>query len=247
MSAVHTERVGDVWWARLDNPGRGNALSPDMVEQLRDLVDAIGDDRQVLALVLTGTGRSFCGGADVVASAELGDPGLRLEFIDSGRQLIESLAAAPVPVIAAVNGPAYAGGLELVLGCDIVVAAAAAQFGDLHLAHGRIPGWGGAAKLLQRCGSVPATELLLLGRRWDAATALARGLVTEVVPDGAVIAAVEVVLDQLRSTDRRVLRQMIALVRELPRRSPESAAAVEWLHFVRHFGVRDPGVVQVLH
>lgn len=245
MTTIHVERTDDVVHVRLDNPGRGNAMSPEMVEQLRDVVDALGGDPTVLALVLTGTGRSFCAGADVTASAQLADPGLRLEFIDSGRQLIESLAAAPVPVIGAANGPAFAGGLELLLGCDVVVAAASAVFGDLHLPHGRIPGWGGAARLIQRCGPVPATELLLLGRRWDAATALARGLVTEVVADTDLPGAVDAVLDRLRSFDARVTRQMVALLRELPRRSPENGIAVEWQHFVRHFGVRDPGVVRV--
>jgi enoyl-CoA hydratase len=245
VSGVEIRRDGDVVRATLANPGRGNAMSPEMVEQLRDVLDALAADEQAIALVLTGSGRSFCGGADVTASAALGDAGLRLDFINSGRQLVDALGNSPVPVVAAVNGAAFAGGLELVLGCDVVVAADSAVFGDLHLTHGRIPGWGGATRLIQRCGWIRATELLLLGRRWDAATARTNGLVTDVVPADDLDAAVDGVLESLRSADPKVLRQMVAVTRQIRRRPPEEAAAVEWQHFVRHFGVSDPGVVDL--
>lgn len=245
MSTVHIRRDRDVIWARLDNPGRGNAMAPAMVERLRDVLDELGRDDSAVALVLTGTGRSFCGGADVTASADLGDASLRLDFLNSGRQLVNALGEAPVPVIAAVNGPAFAGGLELVLGCDVVVASESAQFGDLHLPHGRIPGWGGVTRLIQRCGPMPAMELLLLGRRWDASVALARGLVTEVVPDGDLASAVADVVERLRDADPRVLRQLIGVTRQIRRRVTEETLAVEWQHFVRHFGVPDPGVVRL--
>ena len=242
---VHVDRDGDVLRLRLDNPGRGNALSPEMARRLAEIFAEVEAGDELVAVVITGTGRSFCAGADVRASAALGDAGRRLEFLDAARHVVQAIARAPVPVVAAVNGPALAGGLEIVLGCDLVVAAESAQFGDLHLMHGRIPGWGGATLLARRCGQLRATELLLLGTRWDAGTALANGLITEVVADARLGAAVDRIADTLRQPDRAVLRQMIALIRDVGGRPPAEVLAVEWSHFARHFGVPDPGVVDL--
>lgn len=242
---VHVDRYGDVLQLRLDNPGRGNALSPEMADRLAEVFAGPATDDGMVAVVITGTGRSFCAGADVRASAALGDPGLRLDFLDSARQMVQAITQAPVPVIAAVNGPALAGGLEIVLACDVVIAAESAQFGDLHLTHGRIPGWGGATRLTRRCGPVRATELLLLGTRWDARTAHVNGLITEVVADAELAAAVERIAGTLRQPDRTVLRQMIALIRDVGGRLPAEALTVEWSHFAEHFGVPDPGVVDL--
>jgi methylglutaconyl-CoA hydratase len=170
----------------LDSPGNRNALSRAMRAQLSAaLADALADDA-VRAIVLDHTGRVFCSGMDLTEAAGGGadDQGVR-EF----PALLEAIWSSPKPVVAAVRGPARAGGVGLLAACDVVVAGAAATFAFSEVRLGLVPAVISAVVLPRMLPHV-AHRLMLTGEVFDAATAAAGGLVDLAVPDGEIDATV---------------------------------------------------------
>jgi enoyl-CoA hydratase/carnithine racemase len=164
----------------LHRPAKLNAITPQMTDQLTGHVAALNDDPAVRVAVLTGAGRAFCAGSDIGGLADYHSAvqfGNRPDYCDA----IHTLAK---PVIAAVNGPALGGGLELALGCDIRLAAEIATFTAPEINLGWIGGGGMSALLAHSIGTSNAALMLLTGDPVDAATALRWGLVTEVRPGG---------------------------------------------------------------
>ncbi len=235
MSAVRIERRGPASWAVITRPGRGNALGPEVAAELAAWLETAGADPSVSALVVTGEGRAFCAGADVTASQAMVDrPVERRRFFDGVRGLLDSFAAAPVPVVAAVDGVAYAGGLELVLACDLVIAGPRARFGDRHLAHGRIPAWGAVARLTGALGVQGAAAALLLPGDLDAAEMQRRGLVAQVVGEGGLDAAVADLAAHLAGCDRDALVATKAVLAEQRRLLLGPLLEAEGRHFTAY-------------
>lgn len=176
-----------VAWLTLDRPDAMNALAPAVLSELDGHVRAIEDDPTVRVVVVTGTGRAFCAGADL--KAILGpqgalDPVRLLAFERQAQTTFGRLAALPKPTIAALNGITMAGGLELALHCDLVIASSRAKIGDGHTNYGLLPGAGGAARLPRVIGPTRAKYLAFTGELLSAEQALAMGLVVEVAaPD----------------------------------------------------------------
>jgi enoyl-CoA hydratase/carnithine racemase len=168
----------------LDRPEKLNSVTRSMSRELFDIVDRVSDDDEVRVVVLTGAGqRSFCVGSDVTEVDEYPDP---WQFRNR-RDYCDALRALRKPVIAAVNGYAYGGGLELALSCDIRLAAANASFAAAEIKLGWIGG-GGVSALLS--ASVPAGDaamMLLTGDPVGAEQALRMGLVGEVLPADALL------------------------------------------------------------
>lgn len=167
-----------------DSPERHNALSPeDRYESARLLNDVRHDD-SVRALVLTGSGASFCAGAHV---GQMGNDGLfaaRARMERGVHAMVQAIAAMPKPVVAAVRGHALGMGWSLALACDVVIASETAKFSTLFLKRGLVPD-GGAVHMLSRAiGDLRAKELAFSSRTMEAAEALSLGLVTRVVADG---------------------------------------------------------------
>lgn len=183
--ADHVARV------TLDRPDRLNAVDPTTEAELMRIWSAIEGNREVRVVVLTGTGeRAFCTGADMKSGS--GSSGLEYWATPrpggfGGIALRDTL---DVPVIARVNGHALGGGMEMALGCDIVVASVNASFGLPEPRVGRLALDGGIALLTRRIPHVWAMGMLLTGRRIDASEALRFGLVNEVVPLAELDAAV---------------------------------------------------------
>jgi enoyl-CoA hydratase/carnithine racemase len=174
------------------------------------------DDTDVRVLVLTGSGSSFCAGADLAeASALLGDPEALMAYLERGRELVRRLRTIGVPTIAVVNGAAFAGGLELLLACDIAIAAESARVGDRHLAAGQVPGWGSSAMLPAAVGPSRARRLLLTGEAWTAAQALQYGLVSEITSDEGLDARAQAIAEQVASHDSIALARMLQVARPL--------------------------------
>ncbi|GAB3192538.1 enoyl-CoA hydratase family protein [Geodermatophilus arenarius] len=171
----------------LDSPGNRNALSRALRAQLREALDAALADDAVRVVVLDHTGRVFCSGMDLseAAGAGAGDQGVR-ELPD----LLRTIWTAPKPVVAAVRGPARAGGVGLAAACDVVVAASSATFGMSEVRLGLVPAVISAVVLPRMLPHV-AHRLMLTGEVFDAATAAAGGLVDLVAPDDGVDAAVD--------------------------------------------------------
>jgi enoyl-CoA hydratase/carnithine racemase len=234
VTYVRFERRGAAAWATLARQDRANALGPEIVEALAEWVRAAEEDTSISALVITGEGRAFCPGADVKASLEMAhEPDRRAAFFDETRGMLDRLSGAPIPVIAAVNGVAYAGGLELALACDFIIAAQSASFGDLHLAHGRIPAWGSSARLLNALGPWRSTRLLLDPSPVSAEELRELGVVALVVDDANLLQAVDEVVGRLAGYQPDALRAMKALIAEQRGHSLKPLLEVEAAHFRR--------------
>src|SRR3954463_867737 len=182
---VLVERRGRTAFVTLNRPEAANALSKALVAALEGAFAALagglkqGDD--VRAVVLTGSGKAFSAGADLKERRAM-----KLEqtwaFLDELNGLMNAVAAFPRPVIAAINGAAFGGGLELALACDIRIAAESAEMGLTEVRLGVMPGAGGTQRLARIASVAAAKELILTGRRVRAQRAYALGIVSDVVP-----------------------------------------------------------------
>ncbi len=179
MSDIITERRGEVEWIRLNRPDRMNAYDAEMAQEL---IAAVQNASDAGVIVLTGEGRAFCAGGYL---ANLSDPdpeALRSMFYGS-LHVYEALRTSPRPVIAAVNGAAAGGGNELVVACDIAIAAHSATFGQTGVKVGSAPVLGGTNFLTMSVGEKRAKEIAFMCRRYPAEQALEMGLINAVVED----------------------------------------------------------------
>jgi enoyl-CoA hydratase/carnithine racemase len=162
-----------------------NAISPELLSALDAACATIERHDDARVVTLTGNGRAFCAGADLkVVQDTAPDPTRWREFMALWRRVFDRVERLPRPVIAGVHGLALAGGLELVLVCDLVVADAEARLGDQHANFGLLAGGGGSQRLPRVIGPRRAKELMLLGGWIGAEQALAWGLVNRVAPAG---------------------------------------------------------------
>jgi enoyl-CoA hydratase len=214
LPLVGFSRRGAGGWLTLNRPARRNALTPQLIADLHQGLDACDNDPQIRAVVITGAGDAFCAGADLdYFLGRLDEPDGCGTFV---AQLLDPLWAAlgrlrdwRLPVIAAVNGACFAGGIELLVTCDLVIASEAATFCDAHSLRGLAPALGGAAGLVAAVGAPRARRLLMLAERLGPDQLAEAGLVSEVVPDGRLDARAE---------------ELVAL---LASRSPASIAAAK--------------------
>ena len=227
----HRQRDG-ANWIRLDRPQRGNALDPDTLEELSAAIDATTSDAR--AVVVTGTGSAFCAGADVSAAAGMiDDDAALLAYMDRARSVLDELRHLPVPTIAAVNGVTLAGGLELLLACDVVIAAADAPIGDGHTRHGFVPAWGATAHLPRRIPADLAMLMFATGASWPAAELVGTGLVTEAVEPARLEDRVRELVGQIATTSNTAVAEVVRLVRARAGRSTHDALRAEREAFSR--------------
>jgi enoyl-CoA hydratase/carnithine racemase len=201
MSDINVERKGEVEWIRLNRPDRMNAYDAEMAQEL---IKAIQSAADAGVIVLTGTGRAFCAGGYL---ANLSDPdpdALRRMFYGSVH-LYEALRMSPRPVIAAVNGAAAGGGNELVVACDLAIAAESATFGQTGVKVGSAPVLGGTNFLTQSVGEKRAKEIAFMCRRYPAREALEMGLINAVVPNDQLEEEVTKWADELLNMSPRYL------------------------------------------
>ena len=179
-TVLYSERAG-VGWITLNRPDKLNALNREVFERLGGALDALEASEEAVVGVLQGSGRAFAAGADIEDYVGITVRDYRA-FMDIGRAVTDRLAALAKPVIAAVQGFALGGGFELVLACDLVVAADNARLGLPEPKLGLVPGGGGTQRLPRLVGRVRGNELLLTGRFLTAEEAREWGLVNRVVP-----------------------------------------------------------------
>ena len=174
----------------LNRPAQLNAISPSLLQDLDRVCDEVERNPAVRAMTLTAAGRAFCAGADLKAVRELSpDPVKWNAFMHLWHRVFNRLEALPVPVVAGVHGFALAGGLELALVVDLVVADESARLGDQHANFGLVAGGGGSQRLPRLIGARRAKELMLLGGWLSAAQSLEWGLVNRVAPAGREVPA----------------------------------------------------------
>ena len=199
----------------LDRPDRLNALTPELFEAGCTMLETVAQDAGIVVAVLKGAGRAFCAGADLgVFKAEGFTKRDGERFTELAHRFIGLLETMPQATIAQIHGACIAGGLEIALGCDFIVASDEARFADTHAKFGIVPVWGLSQRLPRRIGSQRALELLLTAREIDGPEAAGIGLVLKSVP-----------AEELDATVR-------ALARSIAGNSPRSIGAYRKL--VRH-------------
>lgn len=181
MSSVHLEITNGIAEIRLDNPAKLNAFTVDMLAQLADHLDGLERSAGVGCVILTAEGeRAFCAGADINAWGDLTPAEFARHWVRDGHRIFDRLARLSKPVIAAMAGHAFGGGLELAAACDIRVMAPGATI-SLPEAHvGIVPGWSGTQRLARLLPEPVLKEMALFGRRISAERAHAIGFVAEV-------------------------------------------------------------------
>lgn len=178
---VKVEKEENTLWIVLNRPHRLNAFNDVLMEELADVLETAEKDSSVKCVIITGEGdRSFSVGADLSMFSKA-TPVKAEDFSRAGQATFGKAEQMTKPVIAAINGFALGGGLELALACDLRVAAEHAELGNPEIKRGIIPGWGGTQRLTRIVGLAKAKELIMLGLTVKADEALRIGLVHKVV------------------------------------------------------------------
>lgn len=234
QAAVLTEARNGAIWMTLNRPEAMNSISPEVIQGLMQGLDLAEAAAEMRAVVLTGTGRAFCAGADLKFVRSTGAGGGAGRFLEDFLVLLNRLEAFPKPIIAAVNGTALAGGLEMVLCCDLVVAARSAKFGDAHANYGLLPGGGGSVRLPRKIGPTRAKYLMYTGEFVSAERMESAGLVNEVADDAEFLQAVSRIVASIAAKSPLGLARMKALVNDGLQQPVEVALRQELLMTALH-------------
>lgn len=190
--SIKLEANGSVAIVTLARPEKLNALTPAMLTTLEAIADELDASNEYRAVVLTGAGKAFCVGADINEWSALAALDMWRAWVPRGHRVFARWATLRLPVIAAVGGHAFGGGLELAAAADLRVADPAAMFALPEAGIATCPGWSGSQRLVSIIGASKAKLLALTGTRMDARRAFEIGLADEVSePGGALAAAVE--------------------------------------------------------
>ena len=184
----------------MNRPDRLNALNNELAMAVNDALGRIAKDESVNVVVISGAGRAFCAGGDLGALGKGHQSGATHELeplLRAGMQMVLKMRTMPQPVIAAVNGPAAGAGMNIALAADIRVAAEEATFGQNFSKVGLFPDYGGLYFLPQLVGPSKAAELFYTGEMIDAKTALALGIVNQVVPAAQLETAVKALAERI--------------------------------------------------
>ena len=197
----------------VNRPSALNALNKSVLEQISTVLREVRHDTSVRVLIVTGAGdRAFVAGADIAQMSKMSTVE-GLEFSRLGHRVMGTIEDLPIPVIAAVNGFALGGGVELAMACDIIVASEKARFGQPEINLGLIPGFGGTQRLPHRIGQAKARELIMTGDMIDAKVALELGLVNYVVAPDQLMAETRKLAEKIASKSSVALRQAKAALR----------------------------------
>jgi enoyl-CoA hydratase/carnithine racemase len=224
----------------LNRPKAMNSLNLAILAELDRRLTELAVDDEIRVLVLTGSGAAFCAGADLkeVLASRTPEPG-EADFLDRANQVFGRLRNFPKPVIAALNGVTMAGGLELAMCADLVVAAESATLADAHSNFGVYPGAGGAAVLPRLIPLNAAMYLLLTGKSLSAAEMKAYGLVCEVHADDAFPEAVQTLAKHIARKSPIALRRMKEVARQSADKTRDDALLHEQVMLRQHMRTFD--------
>jgi enoyl-CoA hydratase len=235
------ERRDHVLIVTMNRPAARNALSGPMLELMRQAWDTVDADPDIRACVLTGAGGAFCAGADLKAMTS-SHPGDRFRGGDLDLSVIEPLLKGrrlTKPLIAAVEGPAIAGGTEILQACDIRVAGESARFGVSEARWGLFPLGGSAVRLVRQIPYTMAADLLLTGRHITAAEALSIGLIGHVVPDGQALDRALEIAAAIAANGPVAVRAILQVIRDTEGMPENEAFALEAKAGMAVFGSED--------
>jgi enoyl-CoA hydratase len=212
-TTIEVARDGDVIWLTLDRPEAMNSIDPTMLTELDAVLTDVEQDQSIRCFVVRGRGRAFCSGTDLKASAAAAEvPGGQLALFEAIGRVFDRIAALRMPTVAAVHGWVLAGGLELALCCDLIVAAKTTRIGDFHARYGQLPGGGATVRLTRSIGARRTKYLMFSAEVMTAATMMDWGLVAQVVPDDERDEAVSALAAKLASHSPLGLQRMKELV-----------------------------------
>ncbi len=247
------ERRGGILLVTLNRPHKLNALNRDLQTELTRTLRTIAQDRTVRCVILTGAGRGFCAGLDLtdfaasLASAAIarGDPETA-QRERTARNAFQALEALPMPVIAAINGPAYTGGFELALACDLLIAAPEARFGDTHAALAVMPGAGLSQKLSRIIGLPRAMAVSLAGQSLSGEDAHRMGLVSHLAPQRDLLALAWKLAESIAAVDPAFAADLKRLMKEGAAMPLSEALALEQAAHRRWAATAELGAIQAM-
>jgi len=223
----------------LNRPARLNALSTSLLFAIDRALDEVLEKRHLRALVLAGSGKVFCAGADI---DELRSKETALQagaYIEQIQRVFSRLEALPIPTVAAVHGAALGGGFEMALAADLIVAEESARFGLPEVNLGVIPGAGGTQRLPRLIGRNRAKELLMTGEPIPARKACEWGIVNRVVPAGEALAAATALAEQLAAKAPAAIKMAKQVVNCGAETDLQSGLVMEAQAITILFGTRD--------
>lgn len=229
-------------WLTLNRPASMNALSLDMLKKLARAVAEIRDADGVRVVVISGAGKSFCAGGDLLGfktDVDAGDTDALIDKLAYAQGVFDAIEALPMPVIAAVHGYVIAGGLELILCCDIVIAAESARIADGHTRYGIIPAGGSTARLPRKISANHANFLLLTAEQVSATTLAQWGLINEVVADNALMDRAGQIAGQIASYSPLGIGHIKKLTQESLQTAKQTAIKAEIDAFGQYAHSRD--------
>lgn len=209
----------------LNRPQHHNALSRELRTNIGIALESLEKDDNVNVIILTGSGdKSFSVGVDL---KEFESTPMTVDEVGTDTRVARAFAALTKPIIAAINGYVVTGGFELILNCDILVAASNASFADTHVHVGVLPGWGGSQLLAQFVGPMRARYIALTGNFIDAQTAKEWGLVLNVVEPEKLMPFCRKIAQDILNVDQGTMREYRALMREGLKKTAEAGCEME--------------------
>ncbi len=206
---------GNVGIIELARPEKFNCLSLEVHDRISTERAKFEANRDIRSILIRAQGKHFCTGADLTeVKGKLNDPVALDHFISFGMKNLRALETSHLPVVVAVQGLCLAGGIELMLACDVCFAAETAQFGDQHAQFGLIPGWGGSQRLTRLMGLRRALDLMFSARWLKAGEAKEAGLVNYIVPDADLHKAALDYCQTIATRSRPGIAEMKRLARE---------------------------------
>jgi len=239
MDAVLLELDDGIATLTLNRPDNLNALSRELMHSLAAQLDVVAGLAGLRAILLAGSGRAFSAGGDLVEFDDTlqSDPTRLLADLRFNQEVMNRVESLPVPVIGVANGLAVAGGLELLLCCDLILAAQGARMGDGHARYGVVPAGGATVRLHERISSSRAAQLFYTATLVDAETLHEWGLVNEVLPGDRLMDRARALARQIRACSPEAVRHIKALTARASERKQRFEAELEC--FAKHIGGND--------
>lgn len=211
MGLIRIEQIDHVKVLTIDRPEAGNSLSTEVVASFNQALNDIEPDKETRSIVITGSGRFFCAGADLKQRRKYNAEQKWQLLLDTS-SFFDRLEMFEVPTIAAINGYALGGGMELAMACDIRIAAETSVFGLPEITMGNYPGGGAPLRLPRLIGVGKAKELLFTGKRIDAMEAERIGFLEKVVPEDKVFEEAMKTAEEIAQNGPLAVRQLKNLI-----------------------------------
>jgi len=235
---ILVEKKEDIGIIKINRPNNLNALNKDTILELTKAVEDLEKDKNIKVAILTGEGKAFIAGADIKQMKDMTPPEAK-KFAEMGHKLLMNIENSRLPFIAAVNGYALGGGCEVMMACDICIAASSAKIGQPEINLGIHPGFGGTQRLPRLVGRMKAKELLLTGDNIDANEAHRIGLVNMVVPDDKIMEEAEKIANKIVSKSTVQTAFIKSLVNKGMEVDLKKACELEISYFSKSFQTED--------